>query len=170
METLDLSLIVAMTEKRVIGYRGDMPWRKLPSDMARFKNITTGVGTVIMGRKTYVSILERLRTPLPGRRNIVLTRQRVPHTDNVEVVGSIDEACIAVRHHRRACVIGGGEIYNLFLPLVTRAHITTVYAELAGDTHFPELGSGWRTVQSIRRVRWNMNDEYETSYKEFHRE
>lgn len=168
MENLDLSLIVAMTTNRVIGRHNELPWRRLPSDLRRFKMITSEVGSVVMGYNTFESIIARNGTPLPDRHNIVVTRNHVlPQHACVEAVASLEAACEAVKKRGgKACVIGGAKIYELFLPLVRRAHITTVHMEMSGDAHFPELGTGWKVLNDLRPAHHNMNDEYRTSFQE----
>ncbi|MFA6278783.1 MAG: dihydrofolate reductase [Candidatus Paceibacterota bacterium] len=172
---IDLSIIVAMTQERVIGNNGKLPWQKLPSDLARFKQITTEAGVVVMGRKTYESILRRNARPLPDRKHIVLTRRYVrSNHDLVQFVDSIQKALEKVAEHGgRACVIGGGEIFNLFLPMqhVKRLCLTTVYApELCGDVYFPAITSmEWKSIRSSGRRKWNPNDEYETLFETYSR-
>src|SRR3989344_5483125 len=136
---LDLSLIVAMTPDRTIGANGALPWH-LPSDLARFKEITTGIGTVIMGRKTYQSILARNGGPLAGRYNIVLSKQcSMFLSPSVEFVTSLEEALGATTGRGgRACIIGGAQIYKLFMPYVQTAYVTLIQAAISGDTYFPE--------------------------------
>ncbi len=178
MGHIALSLIVAMTSKRIIGNKGELPWRHLPSDLAHFKKVTMEAGIVIMGRITYQSILARNGKPLPGRRHIVLTRLRVSSAhESVRFVGSLEEACGEVADYgKRACVIGGEEIYKLFLPVpdLIKAYVTTVNApDLAGNAHFPELESGpnaeWKCAQRAPMRKVHPDDEYETSVSVYDR-
>lgn len=178
MRPIDLSLIVAMTSKRIIGNKGELPWGHLPSDLAHFKKITTEAGIVIMGRITYAAILARNGKPLPGRKHIVLTMLRIPpEHESVKFVGSLEEARKEVADYGgRACVIGGEEIYKLFLPTqdLTKAYVTTVNApDLVGDAYFPEMTSGpnaeWRCTERARMCRVHPNDEYETSLSVYER-
>lgn len=162
---LALSLIVAMTPEGIIGRDNSIPWR-LPSDMKRFKETTIQEGVVIMGRKTWESLPEKFR-PLPERHNIVLTRdcsQRL--SPSLEMVSSVEEACLAAAAHgRRACIIGGSEIYALFLSLVQTAYITTVHARIDGDACFPDMRrASWRCDDKSPVRRWHLNDEYQTSF------
>src|SRR3989344_3054918 len=108
---LDLSIIVAMTPGGVIGNKGELPW-KLSSDLAHFKKITTEVGVIVMGRKTWESILERNGKPLPGRKHIVITRNpKHPEYESVCFVSSVEEANRQIASYGgRGCVIGGAEI------------------------------------------------------------
>lgn len=169
---IDLSIVVAMTLERVIGNNGELPWRQLPSDLTRFKLFTMNAGAVIMGRKTYESILARNGKPLPGRRHIVLTRGNIPHAhESVQFVGSPGEACAEVAANgERACVIGGGEIFQLFLamPQMKKIFITTIKAELGGDIYFPKLGSWWIRTKHCDVRRWS-GDEYATSFEMYER-
>ena len=129
-----VSIIVATDERGAIGHEGQLPWR-LPEDLKRFKAITLGK-PVIMGRKTWDSI----GRPLPGRLNIVVTRQPGLELAGATVVGSLDEALAAAGDAPEACVIGGAEIYRLALPLADTLHLTRVHATVAADTYFPVLG------------------------------
>lgn len=173
MEKIDLSLIVAMTLERVIGNGGRLPWERIPSDIHRFKTITTTIGTVIMGRKTWESLPERFR-PLPGRKNIVLTRESAPTPlpASTHFVSSIEEACkIVATLGGKACIIGGAEIYALFLanPHVKRVHLTLVHAFLPGDAHFPGLDKEWASSETSPVQIWHPDDPYETSFHLFER-
>lgn len=147
--TLRLSIIAAVADNGVIGNDGDMPW-KLSTDLKRFKALTTGK-PVIMGRKTFASI----GRPLPNRVNIVLTRDKAFAPQGAVVVPTLDAAlCAAVAAGAasaidEAMVIGGGEIYRLFMDRAERLYITHVEAEPAGDTHFPAIDPAvWDTVSS----------------------
>ncbi|HWT93974.1 MAG TPA: dihydrofolate reductase [Solirubrobacteraceae bacterium] len=129
-----VELVVAYSENRVIGRDGDLPWR-LPTDLARFKEITMG-GAVVMGRRTWESIPPKFR-PLPGRRNIVLTRSPDFAAEGAEVLPSLDAALAATDG---ACfVIGGGTVYAEALPLADVVHATVVEGSVEGDTLFPVL-------------------------------
>lgn len=127
-----------MTPERVIGSGGTIPWH-LPSDLARFKKITLG-GAVIMGRKTWESLPDAAR-PLMGRENIVITRR--PAMDvppDVVIAHSLEEALsAATREH--VYIIGGGALYAEAIDkgVVAQVFVTTVYADVSGDTHFPPL-------------------------------
>lgn len=132
---MHISLVVAMAADRVIGKNNAMPWH-LPSELKYFKEITMGK-PIVMGRRTYQSI----GRPLPGRHNIVLTRQQVELSPEVSVVASIDEALQVAGHVEEVMVIGGGEIYRQFLPLATRLYITQIDLNVDGDTRFPEYDS-----------------------------
>lgn len=135
-----ISLIVARAENNVIGSKNDLPWY-LPADLRHFKELTTG-HTVVMGRKTYESIVKRLGSALPNRRNVVLTRQEVYFPD-AEVIRGIEE----IEKLGDVFVIGGAEVYKATIGRADRLYITEVHAEIAGDTYFPTLEtSRWREV------------------------
>ena len=129
-----LSIVVAHSRDRVIGRDGDLPWH-LPSDLRRFRELTGG-HAVIMGRRTWESIPDRFR-PLPGRRNLVLTRDASYEAPGAEVFGDLASALAACEGD--AFVIGGGRVYGEALPLADRAFVTRVDADVDGDVFFPEL-------------------------------
>jgi dihydrofolate reductase len=129
-----VTLVVAIAENGVIGKDGGLPWR-IPGELARFKALTMG-HPVIMGRKTYQSI----GRPLPGRTNIVVTRNRDLTFDGARVAGGLDEALAVASTAEgsdEVMVIGGAEIYALALPAAGRLVLTEVHAEIDGDTRFP---------------------------------
>ena len=127
------SLIVAMSRNRVIGHANDMPWR-LPADIAHFKRVTMG-HPVIMGRQTWESI----GRALPGRHNIVVTRNSGWSAPGCTVVHSLDAAYAAAGQVAEVFVIGGGQLYEAALATADRIYLTEVDAHLEGDTRFPEL-------------------------------
>ncbi len=133
-------LFVAMTKNRVIGVKGELPWR-LSSDLKRFKELTTG-HPVIMGRATYDSIPAKFR-PLPGRTNIILTRDQQFQAEGCKVAHSLDEAVAMARQApggHEIFVIGGGQVYAQALPLAERIYLTEVDVTTdQGDTFFPEI-------------------------------
>jgi dihydrofolate reductase len=147
---MDVVIHVAIAENGVIGRDGGLPWR-LSTDLKRFKADTMGK-PVIMGRKTY----EGIGRPLPGRLNIVVTRDPAWRAEGVEVAHSLAAAIqlATVRGRCMAgidevCVIGGGEIYAQALPLADRLHVTHVLAPVDGDAHFPPIDPAvWRAVRS----------------------
>ena len=140
-----LSLIVAMAKNRVIGSNNHMPWH-LPSDFAYFKKVTLG-HPVIMGRKTFESI----GRPLPGRRNIVVSRNPAFRAEGVDVMTSLD-AAIKACQNTEAFVIGGATLYAEALPHADRLFITEVDASPNGDTLFPSLDKNlWREITRERR-------------------
>jgi dihydrofolate reductase len=137
-----ISYVVAVARNGVIGREGGLPWY-ISSDLKRFKEITMGK-PVVMGRKTWESLP---RKPLPGRRNIVITRRKDFAPEGAEVVGTAEEALALCRDAPEVAVIGGGEIYRLFWPLVDRLYLTEVDLDVEGDTHFPAVTpEEWREV------------------------
>jgi dihydrofolate reductase len=138
-----VSLVVAMARNHVIGRDNALPWR-LPADLTHFKAVTWGK-PILMGRKTFESIGK----PLPGRANLVLTRDRGWMAAGVLVVHSPDEALERARNAPELACIGGAEVFQLFMPLATRMHLTRVDADIAGDTVFPPIDhSQWAQVDS----------------------
>ena len=136
---MSLGLIWAQSTSGVIGRDNAIPWR-LPEDLGRFKELTMG-HTVIMGRLTWESLPAKVR-PLPGRRNVVVTRQAGYVADGATVVGGFDEALT----DDQAWVIGGAQIYALALPMATRCEVTEVEIELARDDDdavAPVLDEAW---------------------------
>ena len=132
-------LVWAQSTSGVIGRGGDIPWQ-LPEDLAHFKKVTLG-HTVVMGRRTWDSLPASVR-PLPGRRNVVLSRQYDFVADGAEVVGSLDEALIEAE----TWVIGGGQIYALAIPYAKRCEVTEVDIELPRDDDdalAPVLDEAW---------------------------
>ena len=126
-----ITLILARAQNGVIGKDGDLPWH-LPADLKRFKRITMG-GAMVMGRKTFDS----LPGLLPGRRHIVLTRDADWQAEGAEVVHSVGEALQLVGEHK-LYVIGGAEIFALFLPLAQTIELTEILEDVEGDTHVPD--------------------------------
>lgn len=132
----DVFLIFARAVNGTIGKDGALPWR-IPTDLKHFKAMTTGK-PMIMGRKTF----ESFPSPLPGRRHIVLTRDSAWRAEGAEVAHSVDEA-LALAGEGEVAIIGGAEIYALFLPHADRIELTEVQAEVEGDTHIPPPGPEW---------------------------
>ena len=133
-----ISLIVAMAQNGVIGRDNSLPWR-LPEDLKRFRAFTLGK-PVLMGRKTFESIGH----PLPGRTNLVLTRDRSFLAHGVIVVHSVAEAMAQAGASEELVAIGGAEVYRLLLPLARRIYLTHVHADVPGDITFPEFDSTQR--------------------------
>ncbi len=137
-----LSIIVAYDRNRVIGRKGELPWR-LSADLRRFKRLTMN-HAIIMGRKTHESI----GRPLPGRRRIVISRDANYRAAHAEVVHSLAEALDITQGDDEVFVVGGGEIYREALPHADRLYITLVEAETSGDAAFPEFDAAqWRLVE-----------------------
>jgi len=135
-----ISLIVAMGQNRVIGINNRLPWR-LPAEMRYFRDTTMGK-PIIMGRKTHESI----GRALPGRQNIILTRSRTYESVGCTIVHSVQEA-LAVAKGTEVMVIGGAQLYELFLPLADRIYLTQVETEFEGDSFFPRIDRGeWSEI------------------------
>lgn len=133
-----ISMIAAMANDRIIGKDNQMPWH-LPADFTWFKRCTMGK-PVVMGRKTYESI----GRPLPGRQNIVISRDENLKIDGVDTVTSIDAAIEKAGDVEEVMIIGGGSIYEACLPKAQRLYVTLIDAALEGDTQFPDWGEGWK--------------------------
>src|SRR5690606_39551890 len=142
--TMKVTLVVAIAENGVIGRDGDLPWR-LSTDMKRFKATTMGK-PVVMGRKTWESFPKR---PLPGRHNIIVTRDPAYAAEGASTAVSLDAALALARADgaEEACVIGGGEIYAAALPLADTLDVTHILAEIEGDSWFPAIDPAtWRAA------------------------
>lgn len=139
-----LSMIVAHANNRIIGKNNDMPWH-LPADLAYFKKTTLGK-PIIMGRKTYESI----GRPLPGRKNIVISRDQQYRANGIEVAHSVEEALALVKDVEEVMVIGGGAIYQHCLAAAHRLYITHIDADIEGDTSFPfyDTVNDWQKLRS----------------------
>ena len=162
---MDIVIHAAVAENGIIGSDGGLPWT-LSSDLKRFKAGTMG-RPIIMGRKTF----EGIGRPLPGRLNIVVTRDREWLRDGVETAGSLDEA-IRLATVRARCmtgvdeiaVIGGGEIYAQALPIADRLCITHVLAEPAGDTRFPAIDPEIWRAKDCQEVPAGERDTHATRF------
>ena len=135
-------MIWAEARDRIVGADGGIPWR-LPEDQQNFRALTTG-SAVVMGRATWDSLPARFR-PLPGRRNVVLTRDRSWRAEGAEVVHSVDAAAAVADG---IWVIGGAAVYAAFLPVAARVVRTRIDLDVAGDTQAPELGPSWELDSS----------------------
>ncbi|MFO7572811.1 MAG: dihydrofolate reductase [Gaiellaceae bacterium] len=131
---MKLTLVAAVARNGVIGRDGTIPWR-LPEDLAHFRKLTTG-HAVVMGRKTWESIPERFR-PLPGRRNVVVTRNPGWLADGAERASSVGDALRLLEGEPEVFVVGGAEIYAAALPVADELALTEIDAEVDGDTFFP---------------------------------
>jgi dihydrofolate reductase len=138
---LSINLIWAEAADRVIGMDGAVPWH-VPEDMRRFKELTMG-STVVMGRLTWESLPEKFR-PLPGRRNVVVTRQASYEASGAEVASSLEQAL--ERADGDVWVIGGASVYEQALPIADRVVRTRIHVQVEGDTHAPEVGPEWTMV------------------------
>ena len=143
MNRPEIVFYVARADNGIIGRDGGLPWR-LPEDLKRFKAMTMGK-PMVMGRKTF----ESFPKPLPGRRHIVLTRDASWRADGAEVAHSVEEAIAMAGDVDEIAVIGGAEVFTLFLPLADRVELTEVHRNVAGDTKMPPLGQGWRVAERV---------------------
>lgn len=129
-----ISIIVAMDENKLIGQKNDLPWR-IPADLAYFKKTTLG-HPVLMGRKTFESIGK----PLPGRENIVLTRNEQFTNEGVTVIHSLDDVLTSEAYaDQNLFIIGGAEIFKEFLHIADKLYVTKIHDTFEGDTYFPEF-------------------------------
>ena len=128
-----LSMIVAMDKNRVIGADNDMPWH-LPDDLKHFKAMTLGK-PVVMGRKTFESIGSK---PLPGRRNLVISRNPAYSAAGAEVFSSVEDALAQLSDSQEVVIMGGGQLYQQMLPVADKLYLTFVDTQVKGDTLFPE--------------------------------
>lgn len=126
-----ISIVAAMSRNRIIGAGGGLPW-DVPADMRRFRELTLG-HTVVMGRRTF----EGIGGPLPGRKNIVVTRQPDYCCEGAFSAGSLDEALQLARNDGEVFICGGAEIYALALLFAARIYLTIIECEMAGDAEFP---------------------------------
>jgi len=130
-----ISMIVAMDDNRVIGKDNELLWH-LPDDFQYFKAVTMGK-PILMGRKTFESI----GRPLPGRENVVVTRDEAFSADGVTVVNSIEAALEATKQYDEVMVIGGANLYQQMLPLADKLYVTWVRHTFEGDVFFPEINT-----------------------------
>lgn len=138
---MTLSLIVAASQNGVIGNKGKLPWR-LPADLERFKQITLG-HPILMGRKTFDS----LGKPLPGRTNIIITRNKNLKIRGALTAPSLEDAIRLCRNDEELFVIGGASIYEQALPLADRIYLTRIHRDFEGDTLLPEMDSeSWKEI------------------------
>ena len=163
---MKMAMIVAMDEDGCIGHQGDLPWR-LKSDMQRFKSLTEadGFNAVIMGRKTWDSLPDSFR-PLPERINIVMSR---------DINWTHDEAEVALYHGRaieiayaEGCdecwVIGGAQIYEMFIDRVEEIHVTTVHTSGSGDVKFPDWNRNEWAETVVEKLDADADNAHATTY------
>jgi dihydrofolate reductase len=138
---MKISLIVAMASNRAIGLNGKMPWH-LSADLKRFKQITMGA-PILMGRKTF----EAIGRPLPGRENIIISRDPSYQQPGCRVFGDIDSVLQCYAGSQELFVIGGATLYEAMLPYADYLYLTEIHKIFAGDTFFPKIDSGqWRDI------------------------
>lgn len=164
-----ISFIVGMAENHVIGRDNGLPW-KVSSDLKRFKTLTLGK-PLVMGRKCYESI----GRPLPGRPNIVITRNPHFHVDGVIVVHTLAQALERAGQEARAlgadeiCVIGGGEIYRQAMPKADVLHVTYILASVEGDTSFPEIDPADWEITHREDIPKGEKDDYPSRFITYRR-
>jgi dihydrofolate reductase len=160
----NLSLIVAMDENRLIGSENGLPWH-LPADLAYFKRTTMGK-PIIMGRKTFDSI----GRALPGRRNIVITRDPQFDAPDCEIAGGVDEALALCAQADEIMLIGGASLYQQTLPLATCLYVTLIHHGFGGDTWFPEFDENEWRLESRTDFEPDCRNVYAYSFIKFVRE
>lgn len=139
-----VQIVVAYARNRVIGRDNGLPWR-LPGDLAHFKRSTLG-SPIIMGRKTW----ESLGRPLPGRLNVVISRNPDFPAQGATVCDSLEAALKACADAGKVCIIGGEQVFRMALPMTDEIIATEIHADIEGDTWFPELKSGeWRELERL---------------------
>jgi dihydrofolate reductase len=162
-------MVVAVAENGVIGKDGDLPW-KLSSDLKRFKSLTMGK-PVIMGRKCYESI----GRPLPGRPNIVISRDPSRHFPGVTMASSLEQAIELARGlclelgANEICIIGGGEIYRLGMDVADLLHVTHIEGDIDGDTYFPPIDPALWLAGPMTDVLAGEKDSHATRFGTYRR-
>ncbi len=160
------NIIVAISNNRVIGKDNQLLWR-MPADLKYFKSLTLGY-PIIMGRKTFESIGK----PLPGRLNIVVTRNPSAlrfQPSEILIFDSLEEAIAsAKKHDNEIFIIGGGEIYKQALPFTNRIYLTKVDTEVEGDTFFPELTDEWQ-IESEQHFKADEKNPFNYSFLIYHK-
>jgi dihydrofolate reductase len=142
MDLPKISLIVAMATNRVIGLNNKMPWH-LSADLKNFKKITMN-SPILMGRKTFESIGK----PLPGRKNIIISRNPNYQQEGCLIVNSVDEALSACQNEEEVFIIGGASIYETMLSKANYLYLTQIHKEFEGDTFFPIINSQqWKEIE-----------------------
>lgn len=156
-----ISLVVAASTNNVIGVQGELPW-KISDDLRRFKSLTMGK-PIVMGRLTWESI----GRALPGRQNIVISRSADFEAAGCDVVSSPVEALRAAGNANEVMIIGGGQIYELFLPKANRVYLTRVHTEVDGDAFFPELDTQTWTLTLAERHTADEKNEFNFEYRTY---
>ncbi len=156
-----VDMIVACAANRVIGAGNRLLW-KIPEDFAHFKSTTMGY-PIIMGRKTW----ESLGRALPGRKNVVITRQQNYHAEGAVIVSSLEEALALLKDCERVFIIGGGEIYRQAMPVADHIWVTWVGAEFEGDTTFPAINTDIWEERVVRILPPTEARPYEVKFCEY---
>lgn len=162
---MTLSIIVAMAENRAIGRNGDLIWHN-SRDLKQFKRITTG-HTVVMGFKTYLSLPGQ--KPLPNRRNIILSSHLETAPEGFEIADSIKTALEMVKDEEEVFVMGGGMVYEQFLPLADRLYLTRIGKSFEADTYFPYVNFDEWELVDLEVVDDDPNVDYEYRFEVWER-
>lgn len=158
-----IAFIVATDKNFLIGKNNTLPWEHIRADMKHFRSTTTGK-TVVMGRKTFESIGSK---PLKNRENIVLTRDISFKADGVVVLHEKDEVLEHCKNKEEVCILGGAEIFKLFLPDVQKIYLTTVHSVFEGDIHFPFTDfSQWKKIDETE-VKQDEDSPYDLTFATF---
>lgn len=155
---MTISIIVAVAQNNVIGNNNQLIWH-IPGDLKRFKSITMG-HTVVMGRKTFESI----EKPLPGRKNVVISRQSNYKPEGCMVFNSLDKALDSLKTENEIFIIGGGEIYRLAMPISHKIYLTKIHKDFSGDTFFPEIPMEDWEITHEELISENDNTDLSYSY------
>jgi dihydrofolate reductase len=159
---MTISLIVAKSNNNVIGKNNQLIWH-LPADLKHFKTITMG-HTVVMGRKTYESMMK----PLPGRTNVVITRQDNYHPEGITIEPSLEDALKDLKVEE-VFIIGGGEIFKQAMAVANKLYITEIHADFEGDTFFPEINQNvWVKTEEEKHLKDEKNP-YDYTYITYQR-
>ena len=162
-KTPEIVIVAAVARNGVIGRDNGLPWR-LKADMQRFRALTMG-HPILMGRKTWAS----LGRPLPGRRNMVVSRSKDFNADGAEVFASPEAAIAAAMDSGTLFVIGGAQLYDTLLPLADRLELTEVWADVEGDAHFPPFDLS-EFVEDRREARSaDEENEYDFDFVQYRR-
>lgn len=157
----NISIIAALADNYVIGGNNELLWH-ISDDLKRFKKLTSG-HTIIMGKKTYLSLPIR---PLPNRKNVVLSKTGFSDSSSgYIVVSTVEEALREADSQEETFVIGGGEIYKLFLPLVNKMYLTRIHRNFEGDTFFPEFAENEWELKSEERITTDPQNEFDYSFQ-----
>lgn len=153
-----ISIIVALSENNVVGLKNQLPW-KLSADLKRVKALTMG-HHIIMGRKTYESIGK----PLPGRTNVIITRNNDFKAEGCVIANSLEHALQIAANDTEVFIFGGGEIFRDALGLVSKIYMTRVHTKIEGDTHFPDVEpSEWKITQ-LEEFKADEKNEFDYSF------
>ena len=160
---MKVKIIAAIGKNRELGNKGGLPEWNLPTDLKRFKELTSG-SVVVMGRKNFESLPEKFR-PLPNRTNVVLTRDTSWSQEGVLVMHSVEEILEKYRNENSLWIIGGAEIYKQFLEVANELHITHVDGEFEADTIFPEFLHLNLKEEEVEQIKKDEKNSHPSVYK-----